>query len=319
MGRWLTILTVFIVAFPLSVGAQESNDLERYVPPPMFGGQRAVPPKSKSAKETKMPAISQPVRNSEPVRKPVAKPAKPKKIISKPKKAPAPPVQKPTHPKTTFQGKAVTEIPEAPKLKIDKIEKNEVILEAEPIELIKKPKTVKKTKSVGVVKGPKTMPAVKKQGVETEVLFAPTVEQPITIIDRVQKEEAQKSEEIKQVAINQNFTLPSFNIASDGSRNLNMLFTNTQKTLNDEQKNTINQLIIPFLQRNSSARLRLSAYASPQEDGLNGDRKLSLSRAMAIRKEILVQDIEPNRLDIRSLGAQTDVQPMDRVELFFAE
>ncbi len=262
-----------------------------------------------------------------------------KKNDAQPPKAPVIPPKKPEHPKDQFEGTPIGQVPEN-----GTVERNEVKPGIEPIDLIRKqsqpiepvplkpatvvpstptPITAPDPTFKGVVKGPKTMPSVKKQSVDTEVLFEPESTPPAPIINRINIEETpkdQSNESATAVTLNESYTLPTLRTDSDGNRKLNLVFEETQDKLTPEQLHTLSQLIIPALQQDTNTRLLLEAFASPQDDSLSGDRRLALTRAMAIRSHILAQeDIAPNRLSVRSLGSQTDIQPMDRVEILLVQ
>lgn len=328
MIKRLILLAAFLLLLPADTQAQNSSDtLEGYVPPPMFGAPRPIPPKQNNVKPTTLPKLSTPVEN-------IPTPEQPdERIKTTPKVEPKPaskkveskktesklviPIKKPEHPKEKFEAKPEEKLPE-----IGIIEKNKVKPGIEPIDLIKKSKPAAQTE--GIVKGPKTMPSNKKQNVESEVLFEPKNLKQIDLIDRVQKkddkENVQNPEQDKIIEPkNPNFDLPKFSVLADGQRKLNIIFAENQKDLADEQIYTLQKLILPLLKENKATRLRLESYASPQGQNLNGDRRLALSRAMAIRDLVLNSKIDAHRLDVRSLGAQTDVQPMDRVEIYIVE
>ena len=316
MVKQLAILTALLFFLPASIQAQET--LEGYVPPPLFGSAPRVTPLEEKPKAVK----TQPAKaksTSTPVKTQKKQPETTNnKIVI--------PLKKPAHPKEDFQGIPLeeAEIIE-PIEEIGRVEKNEVKQGIEPIDLIKKQEAKNKPKSKptsqGVVKGPKTMPAYKKQSVETEVLFEPEIKKSSNLLDRVQKkntdDEVEITAEPPQEGLTGSFELPNFNILPDGSRKLNITFAEDQQTLTPEQINALNLLIKTTLNSNKNNHLRLESYASPQDESISGDRRIALTRAMAIRKHLLSnKEIEPNRIDVRSLGAQTDVQPMDRIEIF---
>ncbi len=300
MIKPLIILAAFLFLLPVTPQAQET--LEGYVPPPLFGSAPRVTPLEEKPKLIKPQPTKKPKITSDTI------------VI---------PLKKPLHPKEAFQGRPIEEMETIEPIKeIGRVEKNEVMQGIEPIDLIKKQTAKPKSTFQGVVTGPKTMPAYKKQNVESEVLFEPEINQTPNLLDRVQKKkvnnETEISKEPSQAGLTESFELPDFNILPDGSRKLNITFTKDQQALTPEQVNALNLLIKPILNDNKNNRLRLESYASPpQGKSLNGDRRIALIRAMAVRRHLLLnQKIEPNRIDIRSLGAQTDVQPMDRIEIF---
>jgi outer membrane protein OmpA-like peptidoglycan-associated protein len=63
-------------------------------------------------------------------------------------------------------------------------------------------------------------------------------------------------------------------------------------------------------------RLQIRAYAaSTVSDGGSGARRLSLTRALAVRQYLIDKGIRSTRIDVRALGAPTDGSAADRVEV----
>lgn len=77
----------------------------------------------------------------------------------------------------------------------------------------------------------------------------------------------------------------------------------------------IESRLLPVLNDNPGWKLQIQAFASPVKDGASSARKASLARAMSVRTFLLGKGIEANRMDIRALGAESDREPMDRVDL----
>ncbi len=331
--------------------AQEANGLGVYVPPPLFGAPN-LPPAGHKADDLGLPILSKEVKPNPKLdpkkdERPTSVTSKPRIIkqvrddlpeakASKPFFAEPAPKSKPVTVK-----KPVAKPPEKPVAKpTQKIQKKIPVKPGpEPIDLLKKkdippPPPLEKSKNLpanipaplpkkvtseGVVKGPKTMPSNKKQSVDAEVTFKPKEESSSAMLDRVQiideapKESLISQEELSK--IKKNIPLPSVIKQADGSQKLALLYLTTQSDVKEAQINALEQLIIPALTKNSSARLIVEAYASSQDDSLNSARRLALSRALAIREYLLSQKIDSSRIDVRSLGAQSNIQPLDRVEL----
>ncbi|MBL8833492.1 MAG: OmpA family protein, partial [Rhodospirillales bacterium] len=72
--------------------------------------------------------------------------------------------------------------------------------------------------------------------------------------------------------------------------------------------------VVAELQRDASARLQLQAFASGGDDQGGQARRLSLSRALAVRGQLIEQGIASTRMDVRALGRTTDGPP-DRVDI----
>jgi outer membrane protein OmpA-like peptidoglycan-associated protein len=75
--------------------------------------------------------------------------------------------------------------------------------------------------------------------------------------------------------------------------------------------------IIAQMKQMPDLRLQVRAYATG-EDGTNSSaRRISLSRALAVRAYLMDNGIKPIRVDVRALGTETDKTPLDRVDLVF--
>lgn len=68
------------------------------------------------------------------------------------------------------------------------------------------------------------------------------------------------------------------------------------------------------LRENEELRVQLLAYASGYEEDPNRARRISLSRALAVRTFLLDQGVRSTRMDVRALG-RSDGGPADRVDI----
>jgi outer membrane protein OmpA-like peptidoglycan-associated protein len=73
------------------------------------------------------------------------------------------------------------------------------------------------------------------------------------------------------------------------------------------------------LLQNEDARIQLLAYASGEENAANQARRLSLSRAVAVRRFLIDQGVPSTRMDVRALGNQAEEEPADRVDIVVAD
>ncbi len=350
----LILISILFLTFPNTGNAQD-NDLEGYTPPPMFGAPRVEEPAyggNEPATQTPAPVKkTQPIKVAPKQHtKTTAKPVIIEKIDSKAVKVQPSPKLVPAKPNVKKQ---VKQKPVAPKVVIPKkaprvqpiVEILQYAQKPKPVEQVapitdaikSKPKPdVKQTQSLepidyinkqkatsqGIVKGPKTMPAIKKQGVESEVLFAPEVKKPSNLLDRVQQTFSKKKKvveiapEDKILKPTTNYDRPKFNVMADGNRKLNLIFAPTDMILGNDNGYAVQELILPLLKENQSMRLRLESFASPQEESITGDRRVSLARVMSMRQYLINNGIEASRFDVRSLGADTQTQPMDRIEIY---
>lgn len=185
-----------------------------------------------------------------------------------------------------------------------------------------KPKPLKKDQippppsaSRGVVKGSITMPSAPAKAVESETLFEPS-EESASLFEAPPTQEEPKTESALSVKPDFIPPLPPFKTLSDGVLQSTLYFVSHTKTLSEANQKTITHLIVPELNKGeANKRILIQAYASPQENVLNGDRRIALSRALNIRKQLIESNIRANRIDVRAIGANTNTQPLDRVEL----
>lgn len=69
------------------------------------------------------------------------------------------------------------------------------------------------------------------------------------------------------------------------------------------------------LDQDQSLRLQLMAYASGTEDTASRARRISLSRALAVRAYLIDKGIRSTRMDVRALGNKVEGDPADRVDI----
>jgi len=62
-------------------------------------------------------------------------------------------------------------------------------------------------------------------------------------------------------------------------------------------------------------RLQLLAYASGTADEASRARRMSLSRALAVRSYLIKQGVRSTRMDVRALGNNVQGSPADRVDV----
>ena len=73
--------------------------------------------------------------------------------------------------------------------------------------------------------------------------------------------------------------------------------------------------IIGQLKGNEDLRVQLLAYASDGDQTANKARRLSLSRALAVRAYLIDRQIRSTRMDVRALGSRSNEGPADRVDV----
>jgi outer membrane protein OmpA-like peptidoglycan-associated protein len=73
--------------------------------------------------------------------------------------------------------------------------------------------------------------------------------------------------------------------------------------------------LVSAMAADATARVQLVAYAGSSTAGASAARRLSLSRALAVRAFLIERGIRSTRIDVRALGAKTDGGPPDRVDI----
>jgi outer membrane protein OmpA-like peptidoglycan-associated protein len=98
-----------------------------------------------------------------------------------------------------------------------------------------------------------------------------------------------------------------------------VVFAGDASELSDAMKPSLNGAIAA-MKADEQLRVQLVAYASGTADQANQARRLSLSRAIAVRSYMIEQGVRGTRIDVRALGNRTDSGgPPDRVDVVAVE
>jgi len=73
--------------------------------------------------------------------------------------------------------------------------------------------------------------------------------------------------------------------------------------------------VVRILSQKPSHRLQLLAYADGASTSSSQARRLSLSRALAVRSYLIEKGVRSTRIDVRALGNQAKDSPADRVDV----
>jgi len=102
-------------------------------------------------------------------------------------------------------------------------------------------------------------------------------------------------------------------------RPLRISFGDQSADLPDQAKTVLNQLA-QRLKDNETPRIQLVAFAAGTAETASQARRLSLSRALAVRTYLIDQGVRGNRMDVRALGNKVeDGGPADRVDIIVAD
>ena len=126
-----------------------------------------------------------------------------------------------------------------------------------------------------------------------------------------QPQETAAPEESKQVA-----ALSPPATAVPATRPMTVLFSLGSAALNAEALERIDA-VREKMEADQFLRLQLAAYATSTDDNPSRARRLSLSRALAIRSYLVEKGVKSTRMDVRALGNKFEKAPGDRVDLVF--
>jgi len=109
-------------------------------------------------------------------------------------------------------------------------------------------------------------------------------------------------------------TPPPVSSAAPSAGQVNLTFEAGKSDLSGEGSGALEALARALA--NTEDRIQIRAYASASgADAASGARRLSLSRALAVRGFLIDRGIRSTRIDVRALGAPSDNSPPDRVEV----
>lgn len=100
----------------------------------------------------------------------------------------------------------------------------------------------------------------------------------------------------------------------DDEEGLRLMFGEGSAELAEEAKSNL-QGLAATLMKDGNARVQLLAYASSPDDNASRARRLSLSRALAVRAYLIDQGVRSTRMDVRALGNKIEDGPPDRVDI----
>jgi outer membrane protein OmpA-like peptidoglycan-associated protein len=95
---------------------------------------------------------------------------------------------------------------------------------------------------------------------------------------------------------------------------IRVLFPDGSIELNDDARRRLSAVAMA-LQENTTLRIQILAYANSNADGTNRARRLSLSRALAVRAYLIEREVRATRMNVRALGDKTGDGPADRVDI----
>jgi outer membrane protein OmpA-like peptidoglycan-associated protein len=95
---------------------------------------------------------------------------------------------------------------------------------------------------------------------------------------------------------------------------IRVLFPEGSIELRDDARRKLSA-VATALQENTTIRVQLLAYANANTNGASRARRLSLSRALAVRAYLIEREVRSTRMDVRALGDKIGDGPADRVDI----
>ena len=95
---------------------------------------------------------------------------------------------------------------------------------------------------------------------------------------------------------------------------MRIAFGDTESRLPDGHKANLVTLA-NALREKKDLRLQLLAYAGGQDLSTSKARRMSLSRALAVRAFLIDKGVRSTQIDVRALGSKTNEKPINRIDL----
>jgi outer membrane protein OmpA-like peptidoglycan-associated protein len=95
---------------------------------------------------------------------------------------------------------------------------------------------------------------------------------------------------------------------------IRVLFPDGSIELSDDARRKLSA-VATALQGNTTLRIQILAYAKSNADSTSRARRLSLSRALAVRAYLIEREVRSTRMNVRALGDKFEDGPADRVDI----
>jgi outer membrane protein OmpA-like peptidoglycan-associated protein len=106
-------------------------------------------------------------------------------------------------------------------------------------------------------------------------------------------------------------------VPPDEDTPLTIIFRPEETALDHKSSKTMLESVLPSLKNNQNATIEIVAFASALPNAPpNTARRLSLTRALAVRSALMAHEIQEQRVIIKALGATEDGKPPDRLEIY---
>ena len=95
---------------------------------------------------------------------------------------------------------------------------------------------------------------------------------------------------------------------------VSVVFATGASDLSPEAKSSLDE-VADRLRGDEGLRVQLLAYAAAIDDNTSRARRMSLSRALAVRSYLIEKGVRSTRMDVRALGSNVEGEPADRVDI----
>jgi outer membrane protein OmpA-like peptidoglycan-associated protein len=151
------------------------------------------------------------------------------------------------------------------------------------------------------------MPSLPAGPVKTEVLFSAPKPEKKTNRSPAEKKASPEPEKIN----NQQKS------GRTGGNSFSLDFKQGQTDLDLRLKDRLGQKVASIVKEGDSFRLLIKAFALPADDSRSSAKRVSLSRALAVRSFIMDRGINPVNIEVRAMGSNSRYMPLDRVDIIF--
>lgn len=251
------------------------------------------------------PVLKMPEQTTPAVKltKPVAAPKPVVKQVEVAKAEPKPMVKVTPKPEVVEQPKAKEVVKtELPAKVVAQTPEPTPVKEEKPVEVAQPaPKPI--TKKPVVAEAPKVEPEPKKAP-ESVMAEAPPPPPSATVEPKKVTSAIATSETEKSTA-----SLPG-----NAESSVRVAFQSGQSKLPSSAQDDLKKMA-EDLRTHPDDRVQLQAYAGGEDLTASKARRLSLSRALAVRSYLIGQGVRSTRIDVRALGNKTTEEPFDRVDV----
>lgn len=149
-----------------------------------------------------------------------------------------------------------------------------------------------------------------------ELAAAPTIDPApldtvITAESTLQEPMAEPTEQNPEPAVEQEIETAFFMPTLD---DMSLVYNGAEKDLSDDLKQQLSP-VVSQMKDDANMRLQLRSYAASTDGSESSARRISLARAIELRKYMLDQGIDATRIDVRALGNLTDTTPANRIDM----